>query len=257
MKSGLFVLLSVVLSSCALVQPGERAVISSLGALSEETYKEGPVLFNPFYQEVVTVSVQTKSVEERLSLPSREGLTVEAEISILYRLREQSVRDVITQLGLNYERAVIMTTFRSVAANVSSEHNAKDMHSGQRTLIENEVVDQMNAALRPRGFEIESVLLKSIILPTTLSRAIEAKLSAEQDSQRMQFVLDRERQEADRKRIEAEGIKQSQQIIDQGLTERNLKFRQIEALRELATSSNAKTIILNQDTPVVVQTDDG
>ena len=123
-------------ASCATVPPGERGVISSLGSLSEESFPPGPVFYNPFLQEVITVPVRTTNVEERLNLPSREGLTIEAEISILYRIRVDAVRSVMDSIGPDYERGVILTTFRSGAANIASQHNAKDMHSGERAIID-------------------------------------------------------------------------------------------------------------------------
>ncbi len=243
-------------SACAIVPPGERGLISSLGALSEESYPPGPVFYNPLVQEVVTVPVRTTNVEERLNLPSREGLTIEAEISILYRIRGDAVRAVMDSIGPDYERGVILTTFRSAAANIASQHNAKDMHSGQRAIIEGEITEQMNQVLRPRGFEIETVLLKSIVLPPTLARAIEAKLAAEQDAQRMQFVLQREQQEAERKVTEAKGIRDAQRIVNEGLTPMLIQYQSLETFRALASSPNAKVIVTDGKAPLLVSDDD-
>ena len=243
-------------TGCAIVPPGERALISSLGALSEESYPAGPVFYNPLLQEVVTVPVRSTNVEERLNLPTREGLTIEAEISILYRIRGESVRLVMESIGPNYERGVILTTFRSAAANIASQHNAKDMHSGQRAVIEGEITEQLNHVLRSRGFEIESVLLKSIVLPPTLARAIEAKLASEQEAQRMQFVLQREQQEAERKVTEAKGIRDAQRIVGEGLTPLLIQYQSLETFRALATSPNAKVIVTDGEAPFLLDADD-
>jgi prohibitin 1 len=240
------------LMSCAIIPPGERGLISSLGDLSQESYPPGPVFFNPLFQDVVAVPVRTSNVEERLNLPSREGLTIEAEISILYRIRGDAVRQVMDSIGPDYERSVILTTFRSAAANISSQHNAKDMHSGERAIIEGEITEQMNHALRPRGFEIETVLLKSIVLPATLARAIELKLAAEQDAQRMQFILQREQQEAERKVTEAKGIRDAQRIVNEGLTPLLIQYQSLETFRALASSPNAKVIVTDGKTPLLV-----
>lgn len=243
-------------AACAIVPPGERGIISSLGALSEESYPPGPVFYNPLLQKVITVPVRTTNVEERLNLPSREGLTIEAEISILYRIRDDAVRTVMDSIGPDYERGVILTTFRSAAANIASQHNAKDMHSGERSIIEGEVTEQMNQTLRPRGFEIETVLLKSIVLPSTLARAIEMKLAAEQDAQRMQFILQREQQEAERKVTEAKGIRDAQRIVNEGLTPMLIEYQSLETFRALATSNNTKVIITDGRTPLLLGDDD-
>ena len=130
------------------------------------------------------------------------------------------------------------------------------MHSGKRAEIEAEIKDQMSKLLEGRGFVIESVLLKSITLPSGLYAAIEAKLQAEQQAQQMEFILQRERKEAERKRIEAEGIRDAQRIIKEGITNENIEWRSLEVLRELSSSPNAKLIITNGKTPVLINGDD-
>lgn len=256
MKQAACIGMFALLSGCAIVPPGERGVVSFLGALSDESYPPGPVVYNPFVQDVITVPIRTTNVEVRLNLPSREGLTIEAEISILYRIRSESVGAVLNGIGPDYERSVVLTTFRSAAANISSQHNAKDMHSGQREMIEAEITNEMNEALRPRGFEIETVLLKSIVLPPTLARAIEMKLAAEQDAQRMQFVLQREQQEAERKVTEAKGIRDAQKIVNEGLTPLLVRYQSLETFRALAQSPNTKVIVTDGKTPLLIDGDD-
>lgn len=243
-------------SGCAIVGPGERGVKRTLGELSRAIHEPGPVFFNPFVTSVVTLPVRTNNVEVRLALPSKEGLTVQAEISILYRIVPESVPAILETIGEDYERAVVLTTFRSAAADVSSQHNAKDMHSNQRASIEREITDKMNGLIGARGFEVERVLLKSISLPDTLSRAIEEKLAAEQEAQRMAFVLQREQQEATRKRTEAEGIRDAQQVINQGLTELLIKWKAIEVFRELSQSPNTKVIFTDGKAPLLIPSQD-
>jgi prohibitin 1 len=126
------------------------------------------------------------------------------------------------------------------------------MHSVQRATIEKEITDQMTKILEPRGFQIEAVLLKNISLPPGLARAVEEKLEAEQDAQRMAFLLDREKQEATRKRIEAEGIRDAQKIISEGLNKNIIEWQSIEAFRELAKSSNSKVIITDGNAPMMI-----
>ena len=130
------------------------------------------------------------------------------------------------------------------------------MHTGQRAEIERAIRDLMMTQLKDRGFTVEAVLLKSIALPAGLTKAIEEKLAAEQDAQRMQFVLDKERQEAQRRIIEAEGTRDAQKIINEGLTPMLIRFKTIEAFNKLSTSPNSKVIITSGDTPLMLNSGD-
>jgi regulator of protease activity HflC (stomatin/prohibitin superfamily) len=190
--------------------------------------------------------------EVRLSLPSKEGLTIESEISILYSIDKNKVPFILEDIGLNYESVLIMNVFRSAAADISAQYMAKDMHSGMRSQIENQILERMDESLKQRGFIIERVLMKSIRLPEELSRAIERKLAAEQEAQQMEYVLDRERKEAERRKIEAEGTREAQKILAEGLVREIIELRSIEAFRELAKSPNAKIIITDGKTPYLI-----
>lgn len=237
---------------CSTVHPGERGIRQTMGKLGRKTHGPGNVGHWPIVASVVKVPVRTSKLEVNLPLPSREGLTVEAEISVLYRVREDSIREILETIGTNYEDDVVLTAFRSAAANVASQHDAKDMHSGARAAIEQEIMARLGETLGPRGFEIESVLLKSIQLPAELTRAIQAKLTAEQEAEQMAFVLESERREADRRRVEAEGIRDAQQIVDQGLSPLLIQWQAIEAFRELAKSPNAKVIVTDGSSPLMI-----
>jgi regulator of protease activity HflC (stomatin/prohibitin superfamily) len=150
-------------------------------------------------------------------LPSKEGLNVQSVISILYRVRPDKVPMILETIGTDNEEAVISLIFRSASADVCSRFYAKDMHTAQRAVIENEIQQWMMDLLGNRGFEIEVVLLKTIQLPPRLARAAEEKMEAEQDAKRMKFLLQRERLEATRKAVEAEGVRDAQKIISEGL----------------------------------------
>lgn len=249
------------LAGCAVVHPGERGVRQTLGRLGGEVHGPGTVAHWPFLASVVTVPVRTTKLEVNLALPSAEGVTVAAELSVLYRVKESSVQQILETIGQDYESSVVLTAFRSAAADIASRHAAKDMHSGARAAIESEIAEHLNQSIGPRGFEVEAVLLKSIRLPDTLAAAVQAKLAAEQRAQQMQFVLEAERREADRRRVEAEGIRDAQQIVDQGLSPLLIQWRAIEAFRELATSPNSKIIFTDGRSPLilppVVDDDDG
>ena len=249
------IVISVIISSCAVVNPGEVGVKQQFGKIKGEVQNQGLVILNPLITELVKVPTRTVNKEVGLNLPSKEGLNVAAEISILYHVKENKVIDIINEVGVNYERTLILSTFRSASADVCAKFYAKDMHSGKRSEIELEIKNQMMEVLEGRGFVIEAILLKSIRLPVGLYSAIEGKLEAEQQAQQMEFVLQRETKEAQRKRIEAEGIRDAQNIIKEGITDANIEWRSLEVLKELSSSPNAKIIITDGKTPVLINND--
>ena len=238
--------------SCAIVRPGEVGVRQSLGRLRGKPVSPGLALINPFTTILVKIPTRTVNKEIKLNLPSKEGLNVGAEISILYHVKEEKAIDIVNEVGRYFERVLILSTFRSASADVCARFFAKDMHSGKRAVIEKEIKDQMSTLLENRGFIIEAVLLKSITLPSGLYAAIEAKLRAEQQAQQMEFVLLKENQEAERKRIEAKGIRDAQLIIQEGISEGSIEWRSLEVLKEISTSPNAKLIITDGKTPVLI-----
>ncbi|MFK8058376.1 MAG: prohibitin family protein [Saprospiraceae bacterium] len=248
-RSILLLTAGLLLSSCAVVREGQVGVKRKLGKYADVPYNDGLRMYNPFTSSIVKVSTQTENMEVELSIPSKEGLTIRSEVSILYKVIPKDVPDVLRQIGKDYENEVILPVFRSAVSDVSSRYFAKDMHTGQRAVIEVAIRDQMMVQLEGRGIEVEAVLLKSIQMPASLSRAIEAKLAAEQQAQRMEFVLLEEKQEAERKRLQAEGVRDAQRIISEGLNPMILQFKSIEAFQELAKSPNAKVIITDGDLP--------
>jgi regulator of protease activity HflC (stomatin/prohibitin superfamily) len=250
-----FLAFALLMQSCAVVRQGEVGVKQRFGKFSSKALNPGLTVINPFVTRVVRMPLQTVNREVLLDLPSKEGLTVRSEISILYHIEKSKAMSVLENIGLDYEESVVVSVFRSASADVCSRFFAKDMHSVQRAVIEKDIAESMNKILQPRGFEVEAVLLKSIKLPDGLSRAIEAKLESEQRSQQMQFELQRERQEAERRIIEATGKRDAQKILSEGLTKEILQLRHIEALQQLSTSSNAKIIIGNgQQQPFLLDT---
>ena len=243
------------LSSCVVVNPGYVGVKSTLGKLKPRVYQPGLMSVNPFITRVVVVPTRTVNLEVRLNLPSKEGLNVLAEISILYHIESNQAPNVIQTVGERYEDVMILSVFRSAAADVCSRYMAKDMHSGQRSVIEDAIKNHMDSLIADRGFVIESVLMKSISLPSGLYEAIESKLEAEQIAQRMEFELEQERLEAQRKKIEAMGVRDAQQVLAEGLSEEIIKWRSLEVLEKLSASPNAKLIITDGKAPVLISED--
>lgn len=247
----LFTGISTLLVSCAVVRPGEVGIKQKMGTLSEKVHTQGAVFYNPLTSKVVKASIQTNDLELFINLPSKEGLSINSQISILYRLEKSKVPDIIKNLGLSYE-GIISNVFRSASADVCSRFFAKDMHSGMRATIEEDIKTQMDNILGTQGIKIESVLMKSIQLPEGLSKSIERKLQAEQDAMRMEFVLQQEKLEAERIIIEAKGTRDAQNILSQGLTKEIIKLRSIEAFMELSKSPNSKVIITDGKAPFLI-----
>ena len=162
------VCVSTFFTSCVIIRPGEVGVKQTLGKLSDKTYSQGAVWFNPFVTKVVKTNVQINDIELALSLPSKEGLSVMAQISILYRIDQNSVPKVIRSIGLGYE-SIISNVFRSASADVCSKYFAKDMHSGMRAEIENAIKEKMHETLQEQGIVVSAVLMKSIQLPSHIS----------------------------------------------------------------------------------------
>lgn len=241
------------LSSCAVIRPGEAGVRQNLGELSDEVITQGTVVYNPFTSKVIKESTQTKNIKLFLSLPSKEGLSVNSEISILYRLEQNKIPSVLINLGQEYE-SVITSVFRSASSDICAQFYAKDMHSGMRAQIEAQIKEQMDEILKTQadGIQLVAVLMKSIQLPVGLANSIERKLQAEQDAMRMEFILQQERLEAERKIINAKGERDAQMILAQGLTDKIIKTRSIEAFMKLSQSPNTKIIITDGKTPMLI-----
>jgi len=245
---------AVLVTSCAIIRPGEVGVKQKLGRLSDKVHVRGPVFYNPFIGRVIKISVQTNNLELALNLPSKEGLSINSQISILYKLNQDQVPAIIRNIGLRYE-TIIANVFRSASADVCAQYYAKDLHSGLRSEIEKAIKLKMMETLNMQGIQIDAVLMKSIQLPPGLSTSIEQKLQAEQDVMRMEFTLRQAKLEADRKIIEAKGTSDAQKIISEGLTNEIIRIRSIEAFMELAKSPNTKVIITDGKTPFLIDSD--
>lgn len=243
----------LIFSSCAVVRPGEAGVKQTLGKFSNKISTQGTILYNPLVSKVIKESTQTNNIKLILSLPTKEGLSVNSEISILYRLEQDKIPSILENIGQDYE-SIITSVFRSASSDVCAKFYAKDMHSGMRAKIEDEIKSKMLVNLKKQadGIELIAVLMKSIQLPRGLANSIEQKLQAEQDAMRMEFIIQQAKLEADRKTIEAEGERDAQKILAEGLTNDIIKLRSIEAFNKLSQSNNSKVIITDGKTPLLI-----
>ena len=233
---------TVAISTAKIVPPGNVGVLVLLGKVYG-TIPEGVHLVNPL-ASMELMSVRTKEDFEHAEAPSKEGLNVVLEISCLYHLMPNMADEVYRTIGLNYDEVVVKPQFRAAIRNNTVRHESKDLYTSGRELITTEIFTELVSDLKPRGIVVEKILLRRIQLPQMVVDAINSKLAADQEAQQMQFVLAKERQEAERKRIEAQGIQDFQKIVAQGLTDQLLRWKGIEATRLLAESKNSKTIIV-------------
>jgi prohibitin 1 len=249
--------LTVAVSTAKVVPPGNVGVLVLLGKVYAEI-PEGVHLVNPL-ASMELMSVRTKEVFEHAEAPSKEGLNVALEVSCLYHLKSSEAANVYRQVGPNYEAVVVNPQFRAAIRGITVNHEAKDLYTSSRELISNEIFHDLEANLGKRGIIVETILLRKVDLPKLVVEAINAKLAADQQAQQMRFVLDKERQEAERKRIEAQGIQDFQRIIAQGLTDQLLRWKGIETTRALAESSNSKLIIVGgkDGLPLILNTESG
>ena len=246
------------LLECFTVVPaGYVGVVDFFGYVSDRVLTAGINFVNPL-AKVKKFSVQTQEAKETMQVLSREGLTIGLEISVLYRLNADSAAGVYkTILNGDYENVVLIPQFRSISRAVTASFQASALYSSERERLGIAIQEELSRAVTPRGIQVESVPLRNVALPPQLVDAIEQKQRAEQESQRMEFVLAKERQEAERKRIEAKGIADFQTIVTQGISDQLLRWKGVEATEKLAQSPNTKVIIVGagkDGLPVILDT---
>jgi prohibitin 1 len=238
-----FLLVVVLFSAVTRVATGHVGVITLFGKVTGETLAEGIHLINPLKTNN-ELSIQTQTLKESASVPSSEGLMMSLDTSLIYHLNPDRASEVFQKIGGDYENVVVEPTLRSAIREATASHTANALYTGEREMVGKQIYDQVSAQLNQRGLAVENVLLRDIQLPATLKAAIEAKQQAEQESLAMNFRLQKETQEAQRKRIEAAGVRDFQQIVAQGITPSLLEWKGIEATENLAKSPNSKVVVI-------------
>lgn len=238
----IFTVLSVA-QTVAVVPAGHVGVIDVFGNVSERTLKPGINFVNPF-ANIVEFSIKTQEIKETSQVPSKEGLSVGLEISLLYKLDPEMADDVYRTIGADYLNIILVPLFRSVTRGVTAEYEAKALYTSEREVLGQQISDVLAKQVKNRGIIIEETPLRQVSLPTKLTEAIEEKLRAEQESQRMEFILDKETKEAERKKIEAQGISDFQEIVSRGIDQNLLRWKGIEATEALAESQNSKVVVI-------------
>jgi len=222
-------LIGIILSMIRVVPAGYVGIVDFFGQVAPRPRNSGINFVNPLAR-VVNMSVRTQEDMELMNVPSKEGLNVSLDVSVLYRLDPSKTVDIYKTVGPGYRDIILIPQYRAAARGVTVAHEAKALYTSERELLAQGISDSLKNLVADRGVVIERILLRAITLPITVSAAIEQKLKAEQDAERMKFVLQRETQEAERKRIEAAGIRDSQEIIAQSLTSQYLHYLWINTL---------------------------
>jgi len=237
------VVLVCILSSLRTVPAGHLGLVTTFGSPSLHLRTPGMHVCSPF-AGMVQFSVKTSLFEQNNSVPTREGLLVELEVALLFHVVPDKIYDIYTTLGNDFVDVLISPLLASEVRGITSQHDAKVLYNIGRELIQDNLTAVMETALLPRGIVLERVLLRGVTLPEQLKQSIEMKAKAEQEAERMRFVLQKEKQEADRKTIEAKGIAEFQRIVTEGITPSLLQWKAIEATEKFSDSPNSKLVIM-------------
>ena len=240
---GLIFLIILLFASVVSVPTGHVGVLTLFGRVTGEVLGEGIHMINPL-KSVQKLSIQTQSEKESANVPSNEGLILALDTSLLFHLDRSKAAEVYQKVGANYAEKIVEPTLRAAIRASTSAHSANALYTNARELVQQQIQDELTASLASRGVIVENVLLRDVQLPMMLKSSIEAKQQAEQDALRMNFILQKEKQEAERKRIEAQGIADFQKIVAQGISTQLLEWKGIEATEKLATSANSKVVVV-------------
>jgi regulator of protease activity HflC (stomatin/prohibitin superfamily) len=253
---GVVLFLGIMLSCFVQVDAGHVGVKSLFGNVKNEVMRSGLNFKSPLVDvQELDIRTQTytmsgvqdeghRSGDDAIRVLTADGLEVTIDLSVLYRLVPESSPKLIREIGANYEDKIVRPITRTRIRDNAVYYEAVSLFSNKRDEFQQRIFKTIDDDFRKRGLMLENLLVRNITLPAPVKAAIERKIEAEQEAQKMQFVLQKEKQEAERKRVEAQGISDYQRIISESLTERQLQYEQIKAFKELAGSQNAKIIVM-------------
>ncbi len=232
-------------AGCAAVPTQHVGVVEVFGAVQKDTWAPGLHAWMP-WQGVHRINCRTQSIEEKTETPTGEGLVIGLDVSIVFHVKAEFAKEVFSRYGgvSGVVGNVLIPEFRSTIRDVTAGFTAADLYSERRNEVTTKMSGELRKRMDARGIEVEAVLLRGLSLPDQVANAVQAKLAADQQAQQMEFVLKKELREAERKRIEAQGVADYQRIVSSGLTESLLRWKGIEATAELAKSPNAKVVVV-------------
>jgi prohibitin 1 len=225
------------------VPAGNVGVKDFFGQVSASTLSPGVNVVVPL-TTVVKMSIQTQEIKEVAEVPSQEGLILSLETSLLFQLDPAKAVDIYRTVGADYVGTIVEPQFRSAIREITASYEAKALYSAEREKIAGEIFTLFRRIAGERGIIVQQVLLRKIGLPPVVANAIQEKLRREQEAEQMKFVLQKEQQEAERKRIEAQGVADFQRIVAQGISPQLLEWKGIEATEKLAASANTKIVVI-------------
>ncbi|MEY4051019.1 MAG: hypothetical protein RIR64_4, partial [Bacteroidota bacterium] len=247
------------------IDAGEIGVQSLFGKVQDEVLTSGLNLVNPL-MDIKTIDVRTQNYtmsgvhnegditgDDAIRVLTADGLEVVIDLTVLYRVQANQAPKIVKEIGYDFKNVVIRPITRTKIRDNAVYYTAVDLYSIKRDEFQARIFKTIEANLKARGLVLEQLLVRNITLPVSVKGSIEEKIKAEQDAQKMQYVLQKEKQEAERKRVEAQGIADYQRIISQGLGDKQLQYEQIQVMKGLITSPNAKVIIMGGGkTPVIL-----
>ena len=265
---GLVVIIIGVLTSCIKqIDAGQIGVKSMFGKVQDDVITSGLSFVNPLVQ-VNTIDVRTQNYtmsgvhsegemagDDAIRVLTADGLEVVIDLTVLYRVQSSEAPKIVREIGYDFKNVIVRPITRTKIRDNAVYYTAVDLYSVKRDEFQSRIFKTIEENLKQRGLVLEQLLVRNIVLPATVKASIEDKIKAEQDAQKMQFVLQKEKQEAERKRVEAQGIADYQKIISLGLGDKQLQYEQIQVMKGLITSPNAKVIIMGGGkSPVILDT---
>jgi regulator of protease activity HflC (stomatin/prohibitin superfamily) len=264
-----FIILGIIISSFVQIDAGQIGVKKLFGNVQPDVLYSGLHMINPL-MEVDRMDVKTQnytmsgvhdegkqSGDDAIRVLTADGLEVTIDLTVLYRVVPADAPKLVRETGVDYEDKIVRPIARTRIRDNAVYYDAVSLFSTKRDEFQSRIFKTIEDEFKKRGLLLENLLVRNITLPAAVKGTIEQKIQAEQEAQKMQFVLQKERQEADRKRVEAQGIADYQRIISESLTDKQLQYEQIKAMKELAQSENAKLIMMGgKSAPVILNTKD-
>lgn len=260
----LLVLAGVIFSAIYQIEPGQVGVQKLFGKVSSKTLESGLNIINPLV-EVVTFDIRTqnytmsgindegdKASDDAIRVLSADGLEVVIDLTVLYKVTSSEAPRILKEIGTDYKNTIVRPLCRTKIRDNAVYYDAVALYSTKRDEFQDRIFKSIETDFKARGLELEQLLVRNITLPESVKTTIESKINAEQEAQKMTFVLQKEKQEAERKRVEAQGIADYQTILSTGLSDKQLQYEMIKAI---ATSPNAKLIFMDAKKPASIIVD--
>jgi len=261
----IFIVLGIITSSVKQVEPGEVGVKILFGNIQKDVMSSGLHFINPLL-DVKMIDIKTQNYtmsgindegnkvgDDAIKVLTSDGLEVTIDLTVLYRVIGADAPRLLRETGNDYRDKIVRPVTRTMIRDNAVYYQAVDLFGNKRDEFQQRIYKSLEDNFKKRGLMLEQLLVRNITLPNSVKSAIESKINAEQDAKKMEFVLQKEKQEAERKRVEAQGIADYQRIINTGLTSQQLQYEQIKAMKELALSNNSKVIVMGKgNTPIII-----